>query len=336
MVQFDARFFDGETSRAHEVRVSVDPQGHLMVVGPEQALSLPVADVRISSRLGNTTRSLTLPSGAKLETEDNDAVDRLQAQLGKRGGLSFVHYLESHWKTAALSLVMLAVVVAAGVRWGIPLAAEHVARRVPTAMAYDLGSSTLSTLDHIVFKPTQLSVEDRQRLEERFYRVSEAFPELPVQLTFRHANFPNAFALPDGTVVVTDELVKLADNDDQVLSVLCHELGHLQYRHGLRMALESSTLALLIAVYLGDATQLSALFAGLPTAYTQAHYSRSHETEADTFALQVMQKNGIAPHNFADILRKLEAELGDKQSQRGALQYLSSHPPTEERIQRFR
>lgn len=46
----------------------------------------------------------------------------------------------------------------------------------------------------------------------------------------------NAFALPDGTLVVTDELVELAgDNDDEVLAVLAHELGHIHERHGLRL-----------------------------------------------------------------------------------------------------
>ena len=58
----------------------------------------------------------------------------------------------------------------------------------------------------------------------------------------------------DGTVLVTDELVELAKNDDEIISVLAHEIGHLQRRHALRMALESSAIAVLASAYLGDVT----------------------------------------------------------------------------------
>jgi Zn-dependent protease with chaperone function len=220
-------------------------------------------------------------------------------------------------------------------KWGIPKFAEQVAKRVPPAMAYDIGAGTLNTLDRIAFSPSLLLPEDQQRIRARFEAIAAADADLPLTLVFRHAGGPNAFALPDGTVVMTDELVYLADNDEQILSVVAHEVGHLHHRHALRMALESSTMALLISAYVGDAAQMSGIFASLPAVYTQAHYSRSHETEADTFALDYLQGRGIALHHFADILSKLEQKNGGGEHHE-ALDYWSSHPPTKERIARFR
>lgn len=336
MVQFLARYFDGQTSHAHDVTVQADAHGTLQVIGLASPLSVPAQQLRISARLGNTTRSITFPNGAKLESDDNDAVDRLQQQLGVHSGFRIVHFLESRWKVALGCVVVLALLAAGWLKWGIPVMAEYIARRVPKEMAFDIGAGTLSALDRITFEPTLLLPEDQDRLQTKFQALAASYRDLPLHLVFRHAGFPNAFALPDGTIVVTDELVYLADSDEQVLAVLCHEVGHLYHRHALRMALESSTMALLIGTYLGDATQMAGVLASLPTVYTQAHYSRNHESEADTFALDYLRVHDIAPHHFADILSKLEEKLGGGQRSPEALQYLSSHPPTRERIARFR
>src|SRR5690606_8584092 len=97
---------------------------------------------------------------------------------------------------------------------------------------------------------------------------------------------------------------------------------------------ESSSMALLLSLYLGDATQVSAALATLPTLYAQAGYSRAHESEADGFALAFLEDAGIDPGSFATIMEKLDAAAGVELPE--AVQYLSSHPPTEDRIDRLR
>ena len=90
---------------------------------------------------------------------------------------------------------------------------------------------------------------------------------------------------------------------------------------------------LLVSAYLGDVAQLTSLSASLPGVYAQAHYSREHETEADTFALEYMDQTGIPHRTFAEILRALQKASGPDADH--GLQYLASHPPTSERIRRF-
>ena len=48
-----------------------------------------------------------------------------------------------------------------------------------------------------------------------------------------------------GAVVITDELIALAKNDDEIMSVLFHEIGHVEHRHSLRMVISHSGLAIL-------------------------------------------------------------------------------------------
>ena len=57
----------------------------------------------------------------------------------------------------------------------------------------------------------------------------------------------NAFALPSGIIVVTDELVALSEDDDELAAVIAHELGHVHHRHIMRTVIQNSAAALLVA-----------------------------------------------------------------------------------------
>lgn len=330
----DATYYDGRTTTPHDVVVRVSRDGVLHVAGDGISLDVRPEDVRIAPRLGDAPRSLTFVGGDKCETRDNDAVDAIARLHRTRKGAALVHRLESSWRFAALSVVVLLVAGVAAVVWGIPLAAAHVARGVPDALAYRVGESTLAVLDESLFDPSALDEDTQARVRAAFDSLAGRAPDLPLALTFRAMGAANAFALPDGTVVVTDELVALADGDDELKAVLAHEIGHVHHRHGLRMALESSSMALLLGLYLGDAAQVSTTLTALPTLYAQAGYSRSHEEEADGYALALLEEAGIDPGSFATIMEKLDGTAGAELPE--AMQYLASHPPTEERIERFR
>jgi Zn-dependent protease with chaperone function len=148
----------------------------------------------------------------------------------------------------------------------------------------------------------------------------------------------NAFALPGGSIVVLDELVSLADNDQEILAVLAHEMGHISEKHALRQMLQASVVGLAMAWYIGD---VSSLLAAAPTVLLQTRYSRDFERNADTFAAEMLRANGIPASRLADILQKLEAAHQTETTQISAksakaMDYLSSHPNTEERIDRLR
>jgi Zn-dependent protease with chaperone function len=333
MTTFSGTYYDGLTTNATPVWLELDDANVLHVLGLAEPVTHPLATVGISARLGNTTRALYFPDGAKCDCTDNAAVDELERKSGKGKLSRFVHRLEARWQNALLAGLLLVLLLVGGAHWGIPILARRVADAMPAAMAYDLGRGTLEVLDRTLLKPSELPGDVQQRIAGEFAHMARHYPELPLSLHYRRGIGPNAFALPDGTVIATDELVKLSTNDEEVLAVLAHEIGHVHHRHTLRMALEGSTLVLLSSAYFGDVTQLTTLSTALPSVYTRAAYSRDLETEADTFALRYLDETGIPRHRFADIMRALQKEYGPDKA--GGLQYLASHPPTNERIKRF-
>jgi len=128
---------------------------------------------------------------------------------------------------------------------------------------------------------------------------------------------------------MTDELVQLAQNDDEVLAVLAHEIGHIRHRHSLRGVLQSSTVALTVASLTGDLTSLTSLSATLPTLLVELKYSRAFELEADDYAIDMLRDIDIAPETLGDILIRLTADMPELPP------YFKSHPSSLERAARI-
>ena len=109
--------------------------------------------------------------------------------------------------------------------------------RVGAGVEQALGTRVLAELDQKMFAASTLSQDEQQRIAAQFARLAAAAEGAPqYRLLFRKSRIgPNALALPSGQIVLTDELVRLMGDDDEALmGVLAHELGHLQRRHLMR------------------------------------------------------------------------------------------------------
>ena len=337
MTTVNANYFDGSSARRHAVTLSLD-QGWLKVQGDEVSREEPFTTMRISEKLGSAPRLLHFADGGHCEVSEHAAFEALLGEAGYRPQ-SLVSHLEGGWRYALAALLLCVLSGIAAYLWGLPWAAEFAASRIPYSTAHLIDEHALRTFDDGLMQPSKLPVARQQALQQRFdaLRAGRDLPPYPLQFRDSKAIGANAFALPGGTVVVTDELVALAGNDEEVLAVLAHELGHVSERHPLRQLLQGSVVAVAMTWYLGD---ISSLLATAPTLLLQTRYSRDFERRADRFAADMLSKNGIDATRLADILAKLEsshrgASHGEKhQSAVGDL--LSSHPDTDERIRLLR
>ncbi len=336
MTTLSASFYDGKTSAKKDVQLHFYASGELLIRGLEDERRYSLADVRISARVGNTPRSLYLPDGAKCETLDNDAVDALLERHRRHRGAAWLHQLESKLRYVALALVVTVVIAWGFVQYGIPLLAKHVADALPASVDTALGKEGLAVMDRLFFAPSELPKARQRELQAMFAGVAEASTDdHEFKLVFRKSPRvgANAFALPSGVVVITDELVTLARNDNELVAVLAHEIGHVVHRHALRRVLQDSTVVLVIAAVTGDVASITSLAATIPVVLVEAKYSRDFEREADDYALSYLRASDISPRHFADILLRMEQSAPARSEVPG---YLSTHPATEERVRRFK
>lgn len=313
-----------------------------------------VTSLDVPSRLAHTQRRIGFADGSAFITQDNDAVDALLAHSHTQL-TSSIHSLEGSFRAVALGLLILIAGVYLGVTQGIPWAAERVATQIPQDVQNRLGRDALVFLDRIILEPSELEAAEKQRLRRLAMPALVAAGFADTDLQFRKSIGPNALTLPDGTIVITDELVALA-NDDQLLAVVYHELGHLEGRHILRRTLQNSFLVLGVFFLTGDVNSVELLLA-IPTVVMNSAYSRDFEREADRYALEKLIANEIPIDSFAQIMTAFEevaqrqrvTEIDDeflRESSEVAaktsadeddledtlLSYFMTHPQTSERI----
>jgi Zn-dependent protease with chaperone function/TPR repeat protein len=320
-----ARYYDGKTSTGQDVSVLL-AGGRLRVVGRDVSEDYDARGVRRSLRIANTPRWLYLPGGGACVTEDNDAVDQL---MRERRYDRLLHRWESRPAYAAVAVLLVVAAAWFLLERGVPAAVEQVARRIPVEAEASLARETLKGLDEFLMKPSALAPERQAQLRERFRALTRAAGGKTVYtVEFRASPVigPNAFALPGGVIVMTDELVRLAKRDAEIMAVLAHEAGHVEHRHSMRRLLEGSVTALIVAGLTGDIGSATALATAAPTFLLQAKYSRDNEREADAFAIQMMRKAGMNPQHLAVILGRMDAK-----GRPGIPSFLSSHPATSER-----
>jgi Zn-dependent protease with chaperone function len=331
-----ADYYDGKSARAHGVNLSLSA-GVLVVEGDDINRREPLHALRVSEPMGVAPRLIKFADGAHCEVRDHAALAALLEAGGHRDG--WVVRMQSHWRWALAAVIITVAGVAAGYRWGLPAASEWIAFKLPDKALAQMGESTLAFLDEKVLAPSALP-------EARKLSLLRSFEMLEVpngtgadhRIIFRNGRTfgANAFALPDGTIVVTDQLVFLARHDQEIIAVLAHELGHLSRRHSLRMLIQGSIVGFVVGWYLGDVSNVAA---GLPALLLQSRYSRDHEREADAYAAAMLKANGISSSRLADILQRMElaqtsSECGDGTEQSDVFgTYMASHPATSERVE---
>ncbi len=324
---FEAEFFDGRSARAHAAVLRID-QGALHWHAGEAHGQQPLGRVRWDPAVGQTHALIHLPDGSMFRVHDRS----MGVHWSHAAGLGLERW--AGWMEGRMGVVLGALVLSigmvfAGLRWGVPMAAQQVVAILPLSVDHTVGQQGLTVLDQL-FSPSLVAPERQQALRTQLQAWCQRIICPAHRLEFRQGGRigANALALPGGIMVVTDELLALAEHDEEILAVLAHELGHVQERHGMRMALQSLGAGAILVVLTGDLSTVSDLASGLPALLMQSGYSRTMEREADDHAWRELNATCIAPQRFADILRRLD----DQPAETGLL---DSHPGTAERIRQF-
>lgn len=334
MIEISGFYYDGKTASRSTVQIRFYENGLLEISGATINLNSSLKTARISPRIGNTCRSIYLADGGKLESFANDELDVIADYFAQNIYQAFVHKLEQklHYVLGALAITVL--VVWAGIEYGVPLLAKAAAYSMPYSVEQNMGQQGLETLDKLFFQASKLDPQTKQQLKNRFQHGVIDLPNAQFyRLEFRNSKElgANALALPGGIIILTDGLVKLADNQEQIMAVLGHEIGHVVHKHGLRSVFQDSFTALLMAGLLGDISSISSMAVTLPTILVESRYSRKFELEADDYAALFLKNQHIAPEALVQILTHLQKNSPQTANE---FDYLSSHPAIEERIGR--
>lgn len=322
-------FYDGVVSKPHHATLFAQDGQHIKVQYFDETLKQVIFhqdQMTLIGAIGQRFPAIELNNDARIEFRELHMPEWVPVKHQ-----SMNRHLWTLERTPLLILFSLVFMVALGfsvVKWGIPKASEVVAFQLPENSLNRLGGQAEEYINTLT-EPTTLSKERQEKIRQDYLKY--VAKDKPATLKFRAGENigANALALPNNTIILTDELVELAHSDQEIIGVLAHEQGHILYRHSLQQALSSLGMSVLFVAITGDSSDL---FATLPVAIAGANYSRKFEYESDLYALKLMHEQNIETAHFANFLQRLSDEFGEEEKSYSLLDILSSHPNTEDRV----
>ncbi len=342
-------WFDGDRSKGSSARLRWTASAVTVTTDEGLSSSVNREELQVSSPLPGTPTRITFGGKESFVTGDGAGVERLRETLALNPGLA--GRVERHMPVV-LTAAALVVAMLAGIAFqGVPALAARLALTVPEEISAQVSGVLMSQLD-VFLEPSGIAPERREELERYFLSHGEV-----ATIEFREAGIFGANAVTLGATMIafSDELLELAESDEELLAVYFHELGHARLRHVEQNVFRASAWLVMLTVLTGDIGAVGELLVGLPLSVGLAANSREFEREADAFAVDRLLEADLSPMHLATILQKLEAyhlrrrdqenstgdgdndQTPDAGGEEGStsyspLDYLSSHPPTRERV----
>jgi predicted Zn-dependent protease len=185
------------------------------------------------------------------------------------------------------------------------------------------------------FRLTDVGLNRVERLGQRVARAS-ARPNLVYKFHVIESREINGLSLPGGHIYITTGLLRIA-TDNELASVLAHEVGHIAARHSLK-TLKKRKEYDDFAKSIGDITGVAGdigrdLGVALGNIWGEGVllvHSRDEEREADFLGVHGMSKAGFDPQGMVTMFQKLQRQSPD------LLDWFSDHPDAQERIDNTR
>lgn len=170
----------------------------------------------------------------------------------------------------------------------------------------------VSTLDSIVSKICTANKIDRKSIKIHLLEKEEI----------------NAFALPNGHLIVYSGLILNSENQEELSGVICHEIAHIQLNHVMKKLVKEVGLSVLLSITTGNGG--SETIKETAKILSSSAFDRNLEKEADIKAVDYLIMAKINPTPFANFLYKMAIKEKDTPKY---LTWISTHPESKERAE---
>jgi predicted Zn-dependent protease len=271
--------------------------------------------------------SSTTTSGVTITTSDPRvfaAVEKARPARQARSGLSPGQKVVIAAATAAVSTGVLALLLVG------PLARVAVAA-IPRSVDHDLGQQALGQALRPLGSADKPAPAVSGAVAAAMERLQSALgrPELAFEVTVVDSKVVNAFALPDGHILITTALLRLMGSADELAAVLAHEINHVVGRHVVELMVRRAGLGVILMGVTGGGESVGRNLLAASASLASLGFNRDMESEADLRGLDLLSRALIDPHAAVTVMQRIAGEEGDAPA---ASEYLHTHPLTGKRI----
>lgn len=335
-------FYDGISAKSNQVSVTLKGNSQQLKINApmlQTAVYWPLADIRSTQKqLGQKATILFLdaPSDAAAEVKNQRLIiedDLAQNLLNKMPNLYVKKSKKADlWKALVGSAIALGS-IAAILFLILPSLALILVETLPVKREVALGQSAFKQVE-LLFDlendaPFICATDESERalvkMTQRILAGEQVDYNLQVLVT--RQDMLNAFALPGGIILLTNELIQSADTPEELAGVLAHELGHVSARDPLRSLIYSVSTAGILSLVVGDFSGGTLIYM-LADQALNSSYSRRAESRADAYSLEKLQNGNVDLKGFVRFFQRVEELEPDFLEN---FSYISTHPPTVKR-----
>lgn len=261
-------------------------------------------------------------SGAMLKIDNQDFSKKFYAVM-KRNKRIDIHTRLLNLgfsQIVAIAFSLLGFVVFAYF-YVLPPVAEKSAMLLPESFDNQIGNMFMD----VFLDENEIDTTKTKHLE-KFAAEIDFKNKKPLRFAVVQSNEVNAFALPNGQIVVFSGILENMESSDVLVALLGHEASHVNHRHSIKMLCRNLAGYVVISLLLSDVNGIMAVLADNAQQLHSLSYSRGFEQEADEQGLQILMDNNIDPNGMVKLFEQIEEE-----SEIYIPKIISSHPLTKER-----
>lgn len=150
--------------------------------------------------------------------------------------------------------------------------------------------------------------------------------EIPITITVVNNSQINAFALPNGEIVIFTGILEQMENYEELVGLISHEVAHINKRHSMKMLARNVSGYIFISAIFSDVNGIMAIISDNANNLQSLSYSRRFEREADSEGFRLMVSNHVNPDGMVWLFQRLQKE------DQLVPEFISTHPMTEKRI----
>jgi len=330
MYQFIGKYFDGKSSQSQIVEVFFDGGFDELMFKNENLEKIWYLKKIVYENYGDLIEIRQEEKSSEfLTVDDKDFKEQLLNYLRKKDKMSVYQEL-IHQKIGshlAIAAAILAVIVL-GYLFAVPYIAEKSVALIPETFDDKIGDSFIG---EFILKNKQDTA--KTLLLNEFAQEIDLNNKKELNFRVINSSMVNAFALPNGEIVIFTGLLEKMDDYTELAALIGHEVAHVNNRHSMKMLCKNLAGYIFISALFADVNGVIAVIADNAHNLNTLSYSRTFETEADEQAVYLMVQNNINPQGVVSLFKIIDEETKYEESK--LFEFAQTHPLTSHRLEKI-